>query len=118
MAARFSPVPDGCPWGQCEHTANAHTRDHCMGCHCEKPPPPPPGAPDQVELEALELDVCTACGAYVDNREKHVTWHERQLDTMTNLTISVSTLQHRLERLQEQIGALDRVAAGKPDKDF
>lgn len=88
-----------CPWGQCEHSYNAHGRDHCLACDCEKPPPPLPvpavTQTEEVELEALEMDVCNVCSAYVADRERHVTWHERTLDTITNLVMSIAALERR-----------------------
>jgi hypothetical protein len=100
----FDPTWPGCPWGQCAHSPNAHGLDHCHACHCVKPPPPPPAAPltidefnagEPQELETLELNVCGLCSAYVEDREKHVTWHERITDTMTNLVISISALERQ-----------------------
>jgi len=131
-----------CPWGQCEHSPNAHGLDHCHACFCVKPPPPPPGAGHEdsfdrpltleefqagepQELETIEATICTACSAYVQDREKHVARHERDLDTLANLVMTTSTLDRALtkalarvahleqltNRLQEQIGALDRANA-------
>jgi hypothetical protein len=122
-----------CQWGQCTHSPNAHGRDHCHACDCEKPPPPPPtpapgaGHEDSFDepFDVLDMELCTACSAYVQDREKHVTKHEEQLNTMSNLMAAirgvdhrVDTLVERLERLQSQIGALDRAVSPKPEKDF
>jgi hypothetical protein len=125
-----------CPWGQCEHSYNAHGRDHCHACECEKPPPPlPQSAPaitieeleagESQELEAIEGETCNICSAYVFDREKHVTWHERRTDSTTNLVISIShldrlvrELQDKVNSLQGQIGALDRAVSPKPAEDF
>jgi hypothetical protein len=129
-----------CPWGQCEHSYNAHGKDHCLACDCEKPPPPLPApvgsqirtddgtivaSTEPQELEALEMDVCNICSAYVDDRERHVTWHERRTDSTTNLVISIShldrlvrELQDKVNSLQGQIGALDRAVSPKPAEDF
>lgn len=90
-----------CPWGQCEHSANAHGVDHCHACFCVKPPPPmaaPVTQTEEAELEALQLDVCRLCSAYVEDRERHVTWHERITDTLTNLVISISALERQNQK--------------------
>jgi hypothetical protein len=104
-----------CKWGQCTHSENAHGRDHCHACDCEKPPPPPPGAPTSItdarrQAEELEKDVdvtylaeCTACGAAVYDREKHVDRHERDLDRITNLVLTISDLQRKIDRLERHI---------------
>jgi hypothetical protein len=108
-----------CLWGNCTHSPNAHGRDHCHACDCEKPPPPPPGAPTSIEearrqAEELEKDVdvtylqeCTGCAAAVYDREKHVTRHERDINTLTNLVISISGLDRRVDRMLERLDELE-----------
>jgi hypothetical protein len=111
MFTDFRPTPPGCPWQQCGHNDNAHAKDHCLACDCEKPPPPMPtpvtsgklmtsdgtvvAQTEEVELEALEMDVCNVCSAYVADRDKHVSWHERTIDTITNLVMSIGAVERR-----------------------
>jgi hypothetical protein len=137
----------GCPWGQCDHSENTHTADHCLGCFCVKPPPPPPQAPPRPapgagyedsfaeglrqhldmnpELTFDPENICGICSAVVVDREKHVSFHERRTDSTTNLVISISHLDRlvresldKIDRLQAQIGALDRAVSPKPAEDF
>ena len=49
---------------------------------------------EQVDVD-VELELCGLCSAYVEDRDKHVTWHERLTDTMTNLVISISALERQ-----------------------
>jgi hypothetical protein len=146
MVANFRPAAPGCPWSQCEHSFNAHTRDHCMGCECEKPPPPLPQPAPAITVEEFEAgerdslrqhldmgpqltfdpdNICGICSAVVVDREKHVSFHERRTDTRTNLVMSISQLermvrelQDKVDRMQAQIGALDRAVSPKPAEDF
>lgn len=93
MTQTDDPVTStGCPFGQCEHTSNAHSRKHCLLCDCEKAPvvhlpPQPQDLPPDDERGLAVLHDCGICGALTapDTREKHVAWHERQITTLENL---------------------------------
>jgi hypothetical protein len=78
-----------CPFGQCEHTGNAHTRNHCTLCECEKAPVviPPPAPPTPPPTDEEELHTCGQCGALTTDaaREKHADDHERTLNTLEAL---------------------------------
>lgn len=76
--------------GCCEHTANAHSRRHCLLCDCEKqpqvqaPPPEPqmtwsqwadvvtPTMP-HFDVDVTDLSICPRCGCLVD-AEIHEQW--------------------------------------------
>lgn len=95
------PYPyEGC----CEHSANAHSRKHCLLCDCEKAPqvmqvpvpvpaPPPEPEPD-IGVEVLHP--CGICKGLTVDREGHQTWHERELARQENFVRALTGLAARL----------------------
>jgi hypothetical protein len=91
------PYPrEGC----CQHSANAHTRDHCLACDCHRPPiqvQTPPATPDDPGL--TELHECNLCHALTTtDREPHIKWHERQADTLEEILSRLAILTLRSNR--------------------
>lgn len=95
------PLPGTC----CEHSANAHSRDHCLVCDCQKPPQviytqqvgapqPPPREDDDPSSPVLDLIECGQCHALLTPaaREAHLTWHEKLVDTLSNMFTALSAL--------------------------
>jgi hypothetical protein len=105
------PYPyEGC----CEHVPNAHARDHCLLCDCERAPkvvnptqarepittPLPVARPDgeaatDPEIEVVFLDPCGLCGAVTvtpQDRDRHAAWHERSVNTIEHLTSALAAI--------------------------
>ena len=91
--------------GCCEHTSNAHTRDHCLLCTCAKPAVQitvnQGSKVEEPEPEAglTELHECGVCHHLVtkEGREAALDWHERLSDTIANLGTAIGGLRQRHE---------------------
>lgn len=97
MTAAGAPYPyEGC----CQHSANAHTRDHCLACDCHRPPiqvQTPPATPDDPGL--AELHECNLCHALTTtDREPHIKWHERQADTLETVLSHLAILTAKINQ--------------------
>jgi hypothetical protein len=101
MTAAGVPYPrEGC----CQHSANSHTRDHCLACECLRPPiqaQTAPAAPADPGL--AELHECNLCHALTTtDREPHIKWHERQADTLETILSRLAMLILRGHRTDSQ----------------
>jgi hypothetical protein len=99
MTTAGVPYPrEGC----CQHSANSHTRDHCLACECLRPPmqvqTTPPDDPGLAELHE-----CGLCHALTTtDRESHIKWHERQMDTLEEILSRLTILTLRSNRKDGQ----------------
>lgn len=89
---------DGC----CPHVFNAHTRNHCVVCDCTKLPARIDMAPLPEPSPTVDGDVlrsCGQCGALLldENREKHIDWHQRELDSRADILTTLAKLTHDLK---------------------
>lgn len=106
-------VGEGCPEphvagdypfpGCCPHSPNAHTRNHCLACACVKPPAridPPPQPEPAPTFDVDFLRSCVQCGALLldEDREKHIDWHQRELDRFESITIALAHLEMELRK--------------------
>ena len=97
MDALTAPNPYPDPPNCCEHSANAHSRKHCLLCDCEKAPQVSrAAAPPEPEGETVGLRPCGHCHAAVpdtpEDVEGHLDWHERQLGSLEVLMAAVWSL--------------------------
>jgi hypothetical protein len=87
--------------GCCEHGPNAHTRDHCMACGCQKPPvqidtPTPQGEEGRALIDT-NVRECSVCWSLVidESRGAHLDKHEQMLNTLTNLETALRRLTQK-----------------------
>lgn len=84
--------------GCCDHSSNAHTRDHCLACNCTRPATqiqqPPPNEPAEADTLVDILGPCKAtgplapCHALVldEDRACHQEWHDKLAADLWQLT--------------------------------
>jgi hypothetical protein len=85
--------------GCCVHGFNTHGKTHCLACDCTKlaEVEVTPG-PQPAEVEFHVCGVCRAVTVSVDDREAHANWHERQIDTLSNVLTVLQALTARPDR--------------------
>lgn len=93
--------------GCCPHSFNAHARDHCLACDCAKPPARIDTAPQPEPEPTFDVDFlrsCGQCGVLLldENREKHLDWHQAELDRFESITIALARLEMELRKGDRQ----------------